>query len=498
MADRRASGGPPPRIIRTTATRWTQHHPTPAPEPVGTHPDTAPESIGTFFWGEDIVNALRTRLDIDNDDDDGISLVEIVVAMMIFALISTGLLYSMISVLNVNRDSRTRQVAANLAAEEIDRARAVEDILKIVSWDSNTGNQDLQDPSRPRGNVVLNKDVFMIERTVAWVPGDTASTERCGSSAGGSTLRYKRINVEISWKGMKAGSEPVRADSVINPRAKINDPSKGTILIDVKNAASVGVPGITVTSSPGLTVSPTDTDGCTYIFRVPPGTYTVGIAKPGYVDNTNVESPTRTVIVREGKAENRVFQYDVGIRYSFSYPGNGFAKASSMKISAIDTNGVHTSDAPTSQLMHPAGSSYTFVAGDAGNCPASDPVNWTTTTTKRVVPAPSYSSAPGTIPPSSIPIAMGLVTLDNNTNVNGNRYIRAISTTGTGHPACLTETTLNFPQNQKKIALPYGSWRLQVVNGNNVSNLNLGSIVGNIFGGNNSTNVITIDPRVAP
>ncbi len=43
--------------------------------------------------------------------------------MMIFALLSTGLLYTMLSVLSVGRDSRARQVAANLAAEEIDLAR---------------------------------------------------------------------------------------------------------------------------------------------------------------------------------------------------------------------------------------------------------------------------------------------------------------------------------------------------------------------------------------
>lgn len=438
---------------------------------------------------------MRQRLGLDRTDDRrddaGISLIEVVVAMMIFALISTGLLYSMVNVLSVNRDSRTRQVAANLAAEEVDRTRAVEDILKVVSWNSDSGAVDPQDAARPSGNVVLNGDVFTIRRTVSWV-SDASSAASCGASSGGTTLRYKRVNVAVSWKGMRAGTAPVTSDTVVNPRAKINDPSKGTILVSVKNAASIGEPGVTVTSSPGLTIAPTDDDGCTYIFRVPPGTYTITVSKAGYVDNTNVASPTRTVIVTEGKVENRIFQYDRGIRYNFNYPnGGGFERPSNLRISAIDTNGVHLSDAPSNQLMHPTGSAYTFVAGDAEACPSANPANWQPTAGKQVVPAPSYSSAPGT-PTTLVPIAMSGVEVS---SLASDRFVRATSTAGSGHPACTTQSVLNFPTGKKKILLPYGTWKLESVKGTSVTTI--GSILGGLFGGG-SSGTITIDPRVAP
>ncbi len=440
------------------------------------------------------MNALRRRLEADNSADEGLSLVEIVVAMMIFALISTGLLYSMISVLSVNRDSRTRQVAANLAAEEVDRARDVENILDIVPWSTASGTADPQDDSRPVGPVTLNGDVFHIERRVQW-ESDTTSAQPCGANATGSTLRYKSVNVFVTWNGMAPGAEPVTTGTLINPRETINDPSKGTILVSVLTNGSLGAQGVSISSNPALTATTTDSNGCAYLFRVAPGTYTLTLSKAGYVDNFNDPTPDTVVTVAAGKVSNYEFRYDVGVKYNLNY-SNNFWLATNLQISAIDTNRTFLDAADGSLLLHPTGAGYTIVAGDAATCPASNPSNWESSADglRQVDEPPLYPSQLGT-PDTTVPIPMGLVQVD---NLRSDEYIRAISANGVDHPSCLTSMTLNFPRNKDRIALPYGSWRLvEVEPDGDIDPIPFTEIRGasstNLF-----TGAITIDPRVAP
>ena len=49
--------------------------------------------------------------------DAGLSLVEVIVAMMVFTIISIGVAYTITNSLVLTRDSRARAVATNLAAQ---------------------------------------------------------------------------------------------------------------------------------------------------------------------------------------------------------------------------------------------------------------------------------------------------------------------------------------------------------------------------------------------
>src|SRR5690606_17034555 len=102
-----------------------------------------------------------------------------------------------------------------------DRARGIEDVVA----DLGPLNTDRE----------LNGDIFHIERTVQWV-SVTDSPLQCGASAGGEKLRFKRVNVRVTWEGMRASAAPVQSDTIINPRERVNDPAKGTLLISVLKA----------------------------------------------------------------------------------------------------------------------------------------------------------------------------------------------------------------------------------------------------------------------
>ena len=126
---------------------------------------------------------LRARLGLDSSHDGGLTLIEVVVAMMIFMVITTGLLYTMTSLLGITRDSRPRQVATNLAAQEIDLARSIGDVFNVQLVER---------------TVELNGDRFTVKREAEW-DSNAAVTEPCG--AGGGTLRFKRVKVTVSWEG---------------------------------------------------------------------------------------------------------------------------------------------------------------------------------------------------------------------------------------------------------------------------------------------------------
>src|SRR5690606_2055259 len=105
----------------------------------------------------------------------------------------------------------------------------------------------------------------------------------------------------------------------------INDPSMGTILVSVLSGDGTGRPGVTVTAVPAspangagpLTVAPAKTDpqGCTYILKVKPGNYTVGVSTSNYVSHTQATSSSQVVGVAAGESAAVGFQYDAAATF---------------------------------------------------------------------------------------------------------------------------------------------------------------------------------------
>src|SRR5699024_11138854 len=102
-------------------------------------------------------------------DDSGISLVEVLVAMMVFAIISLGVAYSLGTMMVQVRDARAREVASNLAAQEIDVARATANVANLF------------EVVRPVATV--NGIPFTVHRTTRWIT-DAATGGACGIVGG--------------------------------------------------------------------------------------------------------------------------------------------------------------------------------------------------------------------------------------------------------------------------------------------------------------------------
>lgn len=449
------------------------------------------------------MHRLRRRLRAF-DLDGGMGLVEVIVAMFIFALVSIGFVYSMTSVLSVSRDTRARQVATNLAAEEIDLARDADDLFALLD--------DVR-------TVELNGDAFTVSRKATWV-SDPGADFTCGAGSTGSPLRYKRVNVEVTWDNMRPSTTPVRSDTVLNPAEHINDPAKGTVLVSVLNGAGTGSSGVSVSTSPstGSTIPATDAQGCTYALKVNPGTYTVTISRSNYVSNNQASSESQVVQVQAGATSSVGFQYDEQAVFTARLASDRPSTVTiptNLKTTFWNTYGIFArSPNSTSGLngtfrLHPFASGYQAYAGE---CTAGDPGAWpvedTPDGTLQGVREEVVAALPGETAETDVP--MGYVTITS--SGNSNRYLRAVSQApiDPANPDCETQTVYTFGQaipstsgSQVTIALPYGTWKLYRGSNSTTQNTAVANSVISFPSPAiperstiDSAGVITLDPRV--
>jgi prepilin-type N-terminal cleavage/methylation domain-containing protein len=442
------------------------------------------------------VNAVRSRLAAIGREESGVTLVEVMVAMFIFALISMGVLFTLVQSMSFVKDSNARSAATNLAAQEIDRARATSDVFKLGD-DSYTATVDGR--------------VFTVVRTSLWV-SNAAQDVPCG--AGGGSLQYKKINVSVSWPGML--NQAVRSDTLLAPTSRISEPDRATILVSALDEQNVGIKDVTITVTPslGATTPVTDAQGCAYLLRVVPGIYVIKVKKTDFVDRDQVAEPTKTVVVGAGGTDDAQFTLDQKETLDLRYASVTTAIPKNLDTSLLrGTDTVRdfpaTTDAKArSLLLYPFASGYTPLAGKyrpstgpLTGCLSPNPADWQ----PGMVGSVNYiAQAPGAVtPPATVQVGMGTVTV---TAVTIGQSIVAVAQKtgppGTGDPGCaLNAPTYTFNNilvsAQTMVALPYGSWKLYYgtsAAGTQIPPANLA--VSGAPSTVDATGILTLDPRI--
>ena len=436
------------------------------------------------------------------DSDDGFTLVEVIVAMLIFTIILTGFLYTMTASLTSTRDTRARVVAANLASQQIDVLRSAGSAF------------DVTDSSR---DIELNGDTFHVKVLTEWITtaGSAAACEAGGAIA---SLAYNHVTVEVTWDNMREGARPVYSDTNLTPRTKINDPALGTVLVGVINAAGTAVAGarVSLTPSGGLAAATTDSDGCAYLLKVPPGDYTVSVAKTDHVNEQQIATPTATVKVTAGGSSRVSFAYDHATRYKVSYaPGlpAGVKIPNNLTTSFVSSYGSFAMGAATADLtktfsLFPLASGYSVLAGRYSETPANpsthcltpDPGQWLQEPTKVGHRPDPVAGAPGAVVTVSVPMVEVILPAVSGSNTS----LKAVYVAGgAGDPGCGGTTTYTFgpvlKASKVSIALPYGSWRLFHGDASSQTTpITTGISVPAKGSVNPATGVVLLDPRVAP
>lgn len=411
---------------------------------------------------------IKRRLTLRLADESGFSIVEVLVALIVFSILSVGIAFTLLNSLVLTKEARSREVAIHLASQEVDKIRSLEDIFDVVSDSSKT--------------YTVDGTTYQIIRKAQW-DNSAGDAMQCGDLASGSgSFEFKRVEVSIDWTGRREGSQPVYTDTIISPNRRITDPTLATVLVSVINASGAGVQGISVNAAPnggGAETPPesiplTDVEGCSYVLKVTPGKYIITASKNGYVDVAqNINQTSSTVTVAAGELKSVQFQFDEGATFAPDYAA-GFPTTVELPndtpATALSTYGDFNISG-SSFLLHPFLSGYGFMAGTYvapsmanGGCLSPNPALWPPALADGAIGVPSdtYTALSGSA--VSVPIEMGVVGI----YVNSTRQVRAVSVASNaanGDPGCALGYTVTFPNQPKgfvDLALPFGTWQIQV------------------------------------
>jgi prepilin-type N-terminal cleavage/methylation domain-containing protein len=240
-------------------------------------------------------------------DERGFTLLELVVAIGVFALLSSALFAGIASALNLNRNNRNRSVSANLASQEMDKIRTTAFTSLPLGLTSTTQT--------------VNGVPYTVQRETEWT-STTASTGPC--DAAGGTPALLRVRVSVSWSDM-TGTQPVVSDTVLTPPVGAYDPNTGHIAVKIRDndaAPELGVPVHVTGGAVDRTLS-TSSDGCAFFDHLTPGTYTVQLVAAGSVDRQGVASPSQAAGVTAGAVTPVAFDYDRAATLSLTLGDSG-------------------------------------------------------------------------------------------------------------------------------------------------------------------------------
>ena len=455
------------------------------------------------------------------DRDAGLSIVEVVVALLVFAVITVGSVVAVGLTLSITSDNRSREVATNLASEAVDVARGVADVIQVTSA---TTTKDV-------GGVT-----YKVAQTAAWqtTTGVDATCTPAAATGNGS-LFYKRLQVAVTWTGMRSPDSPVTSDTILAPNSRLNDQDTGTILIGVKDSQGAAVPGLVVTvepdtgsSTPGKALTAaskpaaTNADGCAVAIKILPGAYKVTISRSDaapWRDASQAAAPVKTVVVAKGDSAPVPFTYELGddyaIKYASNYTGGTVLLPDNLKTTVLGgPSPTTTSGTPADVWLYPLTTGYRMVAGDfrptgtaGGSCLSPDPSLWPANAAGKTAPVQPFVAASDKKASYSLPMGVTTIKL-----ADGNdKVVRAVSTAAlNGDPGCAVPQSYEFTvkgktaANEVTLALPYGTWAItsassttSTFRGVSLSGL-IGTILGTVFGGGGAgTNVVSLDPRPA-
>jgi prepilin-type N-terminal cleavage/methylation domain-containing protein len=246
---------------------------------------------------------------VDARDDAGLTLVELLVAIVLFGLASTGIAYGLVTSTKSVRDNRMRVQAANLAARELEIAR--NDFAQPDGPETLGASSVTMNPHPLPGGVAdqpldIDGAKFTVLRSVQWLPNG-AGASPCD---GGSLVTYPSlaVHVRVTWNQMGL-TKPVVSNTILTPPKGTLDNTMSFVAVKVQGAdgKGVGLLPVTLAGPVGTQVRDTATDGCAvFALTVPPapaapGTYTASVGEPGYVTFDGLPSATRSTTVLPGK-----------------------------------------------------------------------------------------------------------------------------------------------------------------------------------------------------
>jgi len=222
---------------------------------------------------------LRARVAACVLADAGDTLIEVMIAALMVALIGAATFTGYTSVAQESRDQNERSQADSLA--EQDQARLKDMTLSALAGSgSGTGNTSYTQ--------TVDGTTFTITSSTKFVSG--SGSQSCTQS-GTTTADVVQTTSTVSWSPNNDGRGPVVVNGMVAP------PEGGSLLVRASNSSG-SLSGVTITLSGGPTsVSPvlTDVNGCAVFGGLAGGSYTVAATDTGYVSASTAVTVVPTI-----------------------------------------------------------------------------------------------------------------------------------------------------------------------------------------------------------
>jgi prepilin-type N-terminal cleavage/methylation domain-containing protein len=258
--------------------------------------------------------------------DDGMTLIEVVVALGLFAVMSTAALSVLVSAITTTRDDKARMEAVNLASRELEIVRdTFSSVLRGPDGVGDATNPDQLVGGLANGPIIVDNVAYTVTRETRWESvGDGVATP-CDDGTS-DELAYLHVTVKVTWPALGT-RPPVTMDTLLTPPkgtySTLQTQSHiGIKVIDADGKPQAGV-RVSATSTVG-TAGPelTESDGCALLEHLRPGDWTATVSNPGYVSPSGDATAQIRVHLEASQLWRGTIEYDKAatIQASFVAP----------------------------------------------------------------------------------------------------------------------------------------------------------------------------------
>ena len=207
--------------------------------------------------------------------DAGMTLIELMFAMVIFAIVAAGAVAGLTGALTTTRSDRNRVAASDLAARELEIVRNTFESTSSGPATVAAAGQVVNGDPLPAGTagqpLVVDNTPYTVTRNTEWLPAGSGQSA-CDGGAG-VTYPSLEVQVTVTWPQM-SGVAPVVNTTILTPPKNTLNSSTGFVSVKVLAATGLASPGQVVTlTGPGGTFSDTTAgDGCAVFASTSAGT----------------------------------------------------------------------------------------------------------------------------------------------------------------------------------------------------------------------------------
>lgn len=346
-----------------------------------------------------LYSAAQRFLRVRRGDDEGLTLIELMVALVVFALASGGIAGGFAAAMKSTGTDRDRATASSLAQREME-------IVRNDFRNDPVPPVDAVNPNPLPGGTAgtplkIDGRSYTLTRVVQWLVTGVGKSP-CD---GGTLAKFPAYAVRISvdWANRAPNVNPVEVNTVLTPTKNTLASTYNIVTVKIVGADGKPNPNVPVTLkkgsdwASGATVATdlTAGDGCAVFTAPTTGAHVVGVNNAGWVDPAGNQLVSKMINVTTGSFQKINMSYDDAAAIPVRLAAGNYETFSSLPVSqhhtvplGVKTVGLFNTNIPTDgneRLYTVSNPGTTTIEGLwpaedgyavwSGSCAASDPAD---------------------------------------------------------------------------------------------------------------------------